>query len=110
MSENKILGLIGLAKKAGKVVSGADLCEREIRTKKSELIIIANDISPAGRKAITDICNHYKVKNITFSDKEKLGIAVGAAGDRSVVSVNERGFCDAVLKKYADFQLGRNGE
>lgn len=110
MSENKVLGLIGLAKKAGKIVSGADLCEREIRTKKSELIIIAGDISPSGRKAITDICSHYGVKSITLSDKEMLGAAVGAAGDRSVISVSDKGFGDAILKKYADFQLGRNGE
>ena len=39
-----------------------------------------------------------------------LGNAVGAAGDRSVVSVNDRGFSEAILKKFTDLQLGRNGE
>ena len=56
MSETKILGLIGLCKKAGKIVAGAALCEKEIRAGKSELIIIANDNSQTGLTAITDIC------------------------------------------------------
>ena len=110
MSEAKILGLIGICKKAGKIVAGAALCEKEIRAKRSELIIIASDISPTGEKAITDICTHYSVRYIMCSDMNSLGKAVGAAGDRSVISVNDRGFGNAILKKYADLQLGRNGE
>ena len=110
MSEAKVLGMIGLCKKAGKIVSGAQLCEKEIRAKNSELIIIANDISPTGKKAITDICMHYSVKYIMCADIDSLGKAVGAAGGRSVISVNDKGFSDAILKKYADLQLGRNGE
>lgn len=110
MSETKILGLIGLCKKAGKIVAGAALCEKEIRTRKSELIIIANDISKTGLKAVIDICNHYSVRYIVCSDMNSLGKAVGAAGDRSVVSVNDKGFSEAILKKFTDLQLGRNGE
>ena len=110
MFETKILGLIGLSKKAGKIVAGAQLCEKEIRLRKSELIIIANDISKTGLKAITDVCNHYCVRYIICSDKNSLGKAVGAAGDRSVISVNDRGFSDAILKKYNDLQSERNGE
>lgn len=110
MSETKILGLIGLCKKAGKIVAGAALCEREIRARKSELIIIACDISNTSLKAITDICNHYSVRYIICCDMNSLGKAVGAAGDRSVISVNDKGFSDAILKKIDDLQLGRNGE
>ena len=110
MFETKILGLIGLCKKAGKIVAGAQLCEKEIRAGKSELIIIANDISKTGLKAITDVCNHYSVGYIMCSDMNNLGRAVGAAGDRSVISVNDKGFSDAILKKYNDLQSGRNGE
>ena len=107
---NKILGLIGLCKKAGKVVAGAQLCEKEIRAGRSELIIIADDISDAGRKAITDICTHYKKNLIVCCSMGELGKAVGASSDRSVVSVNDKGFSEAILKKYAELQLERNGE
>ncbi len=107
---NKILGLIGLCKKAGKVVAGAQLCEKEIRAGRSELIIVSEDISDVGRKAITDICTHYKKNFILCCTMGELGKAVGAAGDRCVVSVNDKGFSEAILKKYAELQLGRKGE
>ncbi len=98
--ENKIKGMIGLAKKAGKIISGAEQCEKQIRTKKSELIIIANDISPTGKKAITDICSHYFVDYIICLSKSELGNIVGAAGERTVLSVSDKGFADAILKKF----------
>ena len=40
----------------------------------------------------------------------ELGKAVGASSDRSVLSVNDKGFSEAILKKYAELQLERNGE
>lgn len=102
--ENKLKGIIGIAKKAGKIVSGAQQCEKEIRLNKSELIIIAKDISQTGEKAITDCCTHYKVKYIMCLSKDELGRIVGAAGERTVVSVNDKGLADAILKKYSKLQ------
>ena len=102
--ENKLKGIIGIAKKAGKIVSGAEQCEKEIRLNKSELIIIAKDISKTGEKAITNICTHYKVRYIMCLSKNELGRIVGAAGERTVVSVNDKGLADAILKKYSELQ------
>ena len=102
MYQDKVLSMIGLAKRANKVCAGAPLCEKEIKANKSELIIIAKDISENGRKAITDSCKYYSVKYIEYSTKEDLGRAVGAAGDRTVLSINDKGFADAVMNKYAD--------
>ncbi len=102
--ENRVKGMIGLAKKAGKIVAGAEQCEKEIRAKKSELIIIANDISDTGLKAITDVCTHYSIRHIKCFTKNELGEAIGALGERSVLSVNDKGFADAILKKFSELQ------
>lgn len=102
MYQDKVLSMIGLAKRAGKVCAGAPLCEKEIKAKRSELIIIAKDISDNGRKALTDSCKYYSVKYIEYADKEGLGRAVGAAGERTALSINDKGFADAVMNKYAD--------
>ncbi len=110
MRNNKVLSMIGLAKRAGKISAGAPLCEKAIKTKQSELIIIAKDISENGRKAITDSCKYYSVKYIEYSDMNSLSDAIGAEGVRVVVSVNDKGFADAILNKYADLQIGRKGE
>jgi len=94
------LQMIGLAKKAGKVVTGEFLCEKAIKEGESALVIIASDISQNGKKSITDSCKHYKVQYIEYSDKEQLGRITGG-GERAVVSVSDNGFAEAILKKYS---------
>ena len=98
---DSVLGMIGLAKRAGKVVTGAEICGAAIKKGRSGLIIIAGDISENSRKAITDTCKYYKVKYIEYADKEKLGKITGSQ-ERAVISVNDRGFAKAVLEKYAE--------
>ena len=47
---DKIYGILGIASKAGKIVSGFDSIQENIKKKKVKLIIIANDISEKTRK------------------------------------------------------------
>lgn len=108
MPNDKILSMIGLAKRAGKVTSGAPLCEKDIKSKKSELIIIATDTTQTGKKSIIDACKYYNIKYIEYSDKEFLAKAIGIDGFRTVVSVNDKNFSDAILVKYTELKTGRN--
>lgn len=98
---DKILSLIGLAKKAGRISEGSDFSEDAIRHGKAKLVIVAADTSENGKKAIRDCCEHYKVKYILYATKTELGRAVGAEL-RSVVSVNDDGFTAAILRKLAE--------
>ena len=43
MSQNKALSMIGLATKAGRTASGEFLTEREVKTGRAALVIIAGD-------------------------------------------------------------------
>ena len=45
MTGNKVLSLIGLATKAGKTASGEFLTEREVKSGKAALVIVAGDAS-----------------------------------------------------------------
>lgn len=102
---DSVLGMIGMAKRAGKISSGAEIAEADIRHGKSKLIIIAGDISENGRKSVTDACKYRNIKFIEYADKEKLGQYTGG-GARTVISVNDRGFAQAIFKKYTE--TGRN--
>lgn len=110
MRNDKVLSMIGLAKKAGKISHGAPNCEKAIKSKSSRLIIIAYDISDNGKKAITDCCKYYSVKYIEYSDKYALSDCTGTSGVCTVISVNDDGFAEAILNKYAELQNGRKGE
>lgn len=105
---DKVLGMLGMAKKAGKITSGAFLCEKSIKCGESRLIILASDASDNAKKSITDSCKYYKVDYIEYSNMELLGKFCGS-GKRAVVSVNDENFAEAIVKK---FHAGteRNGE
>ena len=94
----KILGMIGLAKRAGKICAGGFLCEDAIKKRTSKLIIIAEDASEKSKKSITDSCKFYKIPYLEFSGKELLGKYCGG-GERSVVSVNDKNFAEAIKAK-----------
>lgn len=93
---NKIFGMLGLAKRAGKVSTGAFICTKMIRSGRAKLVILAGDAAENTKKAVSDSCRFYKVKLIEYSDMAELGHATGG-GERAVVSVNDYNFAKAIL-------------
>ena len=55
MSQNKALSMIGLATKAGKVASGEFCTEKEVKSKRACLVIVADDASDNTRTCVTFI-------------------------------------------------------
>lgn len=92
----KVFGMIGLAKRAGKVSTGAFICGKMIKSGRAKLVILARDASPNTKKDISDSCAYYKIKLIELSDMSSLGHITGG-GDRAVVSVNDNNFAKAIL-------------
>lgn len=97
---DNILQLIGLAKRAGRLSAGIPQCEQMIKARRAQLVIIAADASENSKKSITDSCRYYGTEYMEYSDMTALGKSVGAEY-RAVVSVNDKGLADAILKKYA---------
>ena len=50
MSQNKALSMIGLATKAGKVASGEFCTEKEVKSGRACLVIVADDASDNTKK------------------------------------------------------------
>ena len=105
---DKILGMLGMAKKAGKVTSGVYLCEKAIKTGESSLIVIAAQASENTKKSIIDSCKHYNVEYVEYSDMDTLGKCIGG-GKKAVVSVNDKSFAAAIKQKFCRI-VERNGE
>ena len=97
MIMTKAMGLLGLATRAGKVVSGETACKEAVRFGSSHLILIACDASANTTKNITDSCKYYDVPYVTLGTKESLGHAIGNEYN-AVVSVNDEGFANGILK------------
>lgn len=96
---NRVLSMLGLAKRAGKISTGAFICSKSIKQGRAKLVILAGDASANTKKSINDSCKYYKVKIIEMSDMAALGHATGG-GERAVISVEDNNFAKAILDRY----------
>ncbi len=97
MNEKKLLQLLGLALRAGKLASGEFATENAIKEGKAYLVIVAEDASDNTRKLFTDKCSYYKVPIRTAGQKESLGRALGKA-ERASIAVLEEGFARKIME------------
>ena len=97
MTGNKVLSLIGLATKAGKTASGEFLTEREVKSGKAALVIVAGDASENTKKNFRNMCDYYKVPIYFYEDKDTLGHAMGKQF-RASLAVLDEGFAKGIRK------------
>lgn len=90
--------MLGLAMKAGNVVSGELSVEKAIKKRKAKLVMIAEDASERTKKNFKDACLFYNVVLIIYKDKEALGHSIGKQF-RASLAILDKGFADSLLKK-----------
>ena len=105
----RILGTLGLAMKAGRLVSGEFMTERAIRDGEAKLVVVADDASPGTKKKFTDSCTYYQVPIIFTADKETLGRSLGKEY-RAALAVIDDGFASSIRKNFTGevLQYGKN--
>jgi ribosomal protein L7Ae-like RNA K-turn-binding protein len=91
MMVERIYSFLGLATKAGKLLSGEETCERALKSGKVYLVIVSDDASDNTKKKFRDMCSYRGIEIRTFGEKELLGRFTGK-NVRSVVAITERGF------------------
>lgn len=98
MRQDKVLSLLGLAKKSGNIASGEFATEKAVKTGTAFLVVVANDASDNTRKRFADKCSFYNVPIEFYSDKAGLGHALGFEM-RTSIAVLDPGFADSLIKK-----------
>ncbi len=98
MNNHKELSLLGLAAKAGKVVSGEFACEKAVRSGSAYLVLTAEDASENTKKKFRDMCSYYEVPFYTIGTKEELGSAIGKEY-RATLAMTDENFSAATVKK-----------
>ena len=89
LKQDKVLSLIGLATKAGQTASGEFMTEREVKTGRAALVIVAGDSSDNTKKKFRDMCEFYKVPIYFYGDKDTLGHAMGKEFRASLAILDE---------------------
>lgn len=95
--EKKMLSLLGLATKAGKIVSGEFPTETAIKSGTATLVVIAQDASNNTKKLFQDKCSFYNIPIMILGTKEELGHAIGKEY-RASLAILDAGFAEAMIK------------
>jgi ribosomal protein L7Ae-like RNA K-turn-binding protein len=103
---NRIIGLIGLANKAGLITGGGSMVLDVLRGKtKPGLVIIATDVSPAIGDKIIHAADSHRVPHRSGITKDDFGAILGKA-PRSAIAVASGGFVAQLVKaidRYKNF-------
>ena len=95
--KQKILNLLGLATRAGLLVSGEDIVIDAIQKKKAKSVFIGSDASDNTVDKFQKKCFHYKIEVNTMFTSEELSRSIGKT--RMVLAIVDLGFYKSI-KKY----------
>ncbi|NBG87611.1 L7Ae/L30e/S12e/Gadd45 family ribosomal protein [Isachenkonia alkalipeptolytica] len=93
----KVLGLLGLAMRAGQVVSGEEGVLAAIKSQKVQLVLIAEDASQGTKKKFTDKSSYRDIPHRILFEKEVLGHAIGKK-TRAVIGIVDPNFAKKMLE------------
>lgn len=112
LMRDRILGYIGLANKAGKVLSGGTLVSEAIRSKnKPGLILVAADVSEAIGEKIVVLAEVNRIRCEQLLSKDDFGAILGKA-PRSAVAIRQGGFVERLaweIERYRNFLVEVRG-
>ena len=96
---NKLCGLLGIARRSGHILIGFDAVRAALLAGKTQLILLASDCSPKTEKELRfaaqdKTCPVIKVEE----DKDAFTAALGMQKPVAVIATDDRGFATAMTK------------
>ena len=95
MSSDKVLSMLGLAMRAGRIKSGSFQVEKTIDKNSAKLILFCEDSDTATLKMLREKADKKGIPCYSHGTMETLGHAIGKE-DRSCVAVTDEGFANAI--------------
>ncbi|MFC5712109.1 YlxQ family RNA-binding protein [Thalassorhabdus alkalitolerans] len=98
---NSFYSFLGLAVRAGKVLSGEEIVLKELRKKTVYLVLVSDDASPNTRKKVQDKCTFYQIPWRTAGSRDQLGQAMGKE-QRVIAGIGDKGFAEKMISLLDD--------
>ncbi|WP_411844088.1 YlxQ-related RNA-binding protein [Salinicoccus sp. HZC-1] len=95
--KDKVLNLLGIAKRAGKLTTGEEKTIESIRNQSAKLVFVASDASNNTSKKVRDKCSYYNIPLIDKYSNMELSQATGAS-NRVALSIADSGFSRKMLE------------
>lgn len=94
---DRILGLLGLCRRAGKLTAGNDAVIDDVKNNRSKIVIITEDISKNTEKKMMLACHRLNVKILKLNrSQQELSNAIGKYC--TVISVSDSGFAKKLFR------------
>ena len=97
MINRKILGLIGLSAKAGKISFGADSVETQIRKRKINLVIIAENSSERTKDKFKKLSVENDIPYIIVGEIDELSKAIGKS-NKAIIGIKDLNLSKEIQK------------
>ena len=93
MSQNKLLSLLGIARRAGRLSLGNDPALEAMRNGQTCVILVANDLSKRTLKGVCFAAEEAHIDVLTMNETmDEIGAALGKR--TGVIAVNAAGFAN----------------
>jgi ribosomal protein L7Ae-like RNA K-turn-binding protein len=99
----KLLSLLSLSQKAGKLISGESQCERSLRAGTAKLLIVCEDASDNTKSKFNKKTFYYKTPFYIILTKDELNNAIGKQ-NRATIAVADNGFAKSMEENIKTMQ------
>ena len=93
---NRMLNMLGLCMRAGKIISGEKVCVQAVRMGSVCAVIMDKAAAKNAVKAVTDACTFYEVPLI-YAPEDELGYAIGKPG-RMVAAITDPSMAERIIQ------------
>jgi len=94
--EQKMLNLLGLALRAGKLTTGEEMTVKAVQKNEAACVICASDCSDNTREKLENKCRFYNVPLVILFNTAEISQAIGKT--RSICALTDRGFAKSFLR------------
>lgn len=89
-NRRQMLNFLGIAQRAGKIISGENVVLHQLRAHQLHFLLLASDAGSATKKKFTNQAHSYRIPlNQSFTKKE---IASAIGKSRTLIGVRDQGF------------------
>jgi ribosomal protein L7Ae-like RNA K-turn-binding protein len=98
MRSGDVLSLLGISRKAGKLISGQDSVIKAANAKKVFLIIVSKDTSRNTSKRMMNLSARKNIPMFSGGQSDELGRAIGQE-QRKVIGITDKGIAKEIYRR-----------
>ena len=95
MKHDKLLSMLGICRKAGRLIFGADAVSESIHKGEAHIVLLTHDLSRRSGEKIAAAAVHKSVKVLKIPlSMDEIGTVTGKAS--GIIAITDKGLADAV--------------